>query len=45
VFAFLFLAEVPPAATIIGGATVLFAVFGHAGCNWLVAKRRTAAEP
>lgn len=39
-FALLFLSEVPPLASIIGGAIVLCAVFAHAGRDWL--KARTA---
>ncbi|WP_192181279.1 DMT family transporter [Mesorhizobium amorphae] len=38
-FAFLFLAEIPPAASMIGGAIVLSAVFAHAGRDWLLARR------
>lgn len=38
-FAFLFLAEIPPAASMIGGAIVLCAVFAHAGRDWLTARR------
>jgi drug/metabolite transporter (DMT)-like permease len=34
-FAFLFLPEIPPAASIAGGAVVLAAVFAHAGRDWL----------
>ncbi|PDQ21178.1 EamA family transporter [Mesorhizobium sanjuanii] len=41
-FAFLFLAEIPPAASMIGGAIVLCAVFAHAGRDWLVARQRAA---
>ncbi|UDL91458.1 DMT family transporter [Mesorhizobium sp. PAMC28654] len=41
-FAFLFLAEVPPAASMIGGALVLCAVFAHAGRDWLTARRQRA---
>jgi len=37
-FAFLFLAEIPPAASMIGGAIVLSAVFAHAGRDWLAAR-------
>ncbi|WP_292204701.1 DMT family transporter [Mesorhizobium sp.] len=43
-FAFLFLAEVPPAASMIGGAIVLCAVFAHAGRDWHVARQRSAWE-
>lgn len=39
-FAFLFLGEVAPAASLIGGAIVLAAVFAHAGRDWLVARQR-----
>ncbi len=41
-FAFLFLAEVPPAASMIGGAIVLCAVFAHAGRDWQAARQRSA---
>ncbi|RWP65427.1 MAG: DMT family transporter [Mesorhizobium sp.] len=41
-FAFLFLAEVPPAAGMIGGAIVLCAVFAHAGRDWQAARQRSA---
>jgi drug/metabolite transporter (DMT)-like permease len=37
-FALVFLGEVPPVASIIGGAIVLCAVFAHAGRDWLKAK-------
>jgi len=37
-FALLFLGEVPPMASVIGGAIVLCAVFAHAGRDWLKAK-------
>ena len=33
-FAWLILAEVPPAASIVGGAIVLSAVVAHAGLDW-----------
>jgi len=39
-FAFLFLAEIPPAASLIGGAIVLCAVFAHAGRDWLMARQQ-----
>lgn len=39
-FAFLFLAEIPPAASMLGGAIVLCAVFAHAGRDWLMARQR-----
>lgn len=39
-FAFLFLGEIAPAASLIGGAIVLCAVFAHAGRDWLVARQR-----
>jgi drug/metabolite transporter (DMT)-like permease len=39
-FAWLFLAEVPPAASFVGGAIVLAAVFAHAGNDWNAARRR-----
>jgi drug/metabolite transporter (DMT)-like permease len=41
-FAFLFLAEIPPAASMIGGAIVLCAVFAHAGRDWLTARQQRA---
>ncbi|RUU13691.1 DMT family transporter [Mesorhizobium sp. USDA-HM6] len=37
-FALLFLGEIPPIASIIGGAIVLCAVFAHAGRDWMRAK-------
>ncbi|MDX8526844.1 DMT family transporter [Mesorhizobium sp. MSK_1335] len=37
-FALLFLGEVPPMASVLGGAIVLCAVFAHAGRDWLKAK-------
>ncbi|WP_246673612.1 MULTISPECIES: DMT family transporter [unclassified Mesorhizobium] len=37
-FALLFLGEIPPVASVIGGAIVLCAVFAHAGRDWLRAK-------
>jgi len=37
-FALLFLGEVPPMASITGGAIVLCAVFAHAGRDWMKAK-------
>jgi drug/metabolite transporter (DMT)-like permease len=37
-FALLFLGEMPPMASMIGGAIVLCAVFAHAGRDWLKAK-------
>ncbi|AZO31286.1 DMT family transporter [Mesorhizobium sp. M1B.F.Ca.ET.045.04.1.1] len=37
-FALLFLGEIPPIASIIGGAIVLCAVFAHAGRDWMKAK-------
>jgi drug/metabolite transporter (DMT)-like permease len=42
-FAFLFLAEIPPGPSMIGGAIVLSAVFAHAGRDWLSA--RAVADP
>ena len=42
-FAFLFLAEIPPAASMIGGAIVLCAVFAHAGRDWVLARRSGGA--
>ncbi|MBW8909300.1 MAG: DMT family transporter [Mesorhizobium sp.] len=37
-FALVFLGEVPPVASVIGGAIVLCAVFAHAGRDWWKAK-------
>ena len=37
-FALVFLGEIPPMASIIGGAIVLCAVFAHAGRDWMKAK-------
>ncbi|QPC93921.1 DMT family transporter [Mesorhizobium sp. INR15] len=39
-FAFLFLTEIPPAASMLGGAIMLCAVFAHAGRDWLLARSR-----
>jgi drug/metabolite transporter (DMT)-like permease len=39
-FAWLFLAELPPPASFTGGAIVLAAVFAHAGHDWRAARRR-----
>ncbi|ESY12287.1 membrane protein [Mesorhizobium sp. LNJC386A00] len=38
-FAFLFLGEIAPAASLIGGGIVLCAVFAHAGRDWLTARK------
>ncbi|KQZ33031.1 hypothetical protein ASD50_13085 [Mesorhizobium sp. Root552] len=38
-FAWLFLTEIPPMASFIGGAIVLVAVFVHAGYDWRSARR------
>ncbi|WP_027057641.1 DMT family transporter [Mesorhizobium loti] len=43
-FAFLFLGEIAPAASMIGGAIVLCAVFAHTGRDWLVARSQQAAS-
>lgn len=44
-FAFLFLGEIAPEASMIGGAIVLCAVFAHAGRDWLSARsQRTASN-
>jgi drug/metabolite transporter (DMT)-like permease len=43
-FAFLFLGEIAPAASLVGGAVVLCAVFAHAGRDWLAARSRQAAS-
>lgn len=43
-FGWLFLAEIPPPASLAGGAAVLAAVFAHAGHDWLAA-RRTGSVP
>lgn len=40
-FALVFLGEVPPVASIIGGAVVLCAVFAHAGRDWMKARARS----
>ncbi len=42
VFGWLFLTEIPPAASMVGGSLVLLAVFAHAGRDWLQARARTA---
>jgi drug/metabolite transporter (DMT)-like permease len=42
-FAWLFLAEIPPLASFLGGAIVLAAVFAHAGYDWLMARRAPIA--
>jgi drug/metabolite transporter (DMT)-like permease len=42
-FAWLFLSELPPKASLAGGAVVLAAVFAHAGIDWRRAKRRPSA--
>ncbi|WP_421913729.1 DMT family transporter [Mesorhizobium sp.] len=44
-FAFLFLSEVPPATSMIGGAIVLCAVIAHAGRDWLTTRQQRAAIP
>jgi len=41
-FAFLFLGEMPPLASVVGGAIVLCAVFAHAGRDWMKAKASRA---
>jgi len=43
-FAFLFLGEIAPAASLIGGAIVLCAVFAHASRDWLVARQSAAGS-
>lgn len=43
-FAFLFLGEIAPAASMIGGAIVLCAVFAHAGRDWLMARSQRLAS-
>ncbi len=40
-FGWLFLAEIPPAASLAGGAAVLAAIFAHAGRDWLAARKPT----
>jgi drug/metabolite transporter (DMT)-like permease len=40
-FAFLFLGEIAPTASLVGGAIVLVAVFAHAGRDWLISRART----
>ncbi|MGN6537263.1 MAG: DMT family transporter [Mesorhizobium sp.] len=42
-FGWLFLAELPPAASFVGGGVVLLAVFAHAGHDWRAARRRAVA--
>jgi drug/metabolite transporter (DMT)-like permease len=42
-FAFLFLVEIPPAASMAGGGIVLAAVFVHAGRDWLTTRQRPMA--
>jgi len=42
-FGWLFLAELPPAASFVGGGGVLLAVFAHAGHDWRAARRRAVA--
>jgi hypothetical protein len=42
-FAWLFLSELPPKASLAGGAVMLAAVFVHAGCDWLRARKRPDA--
>ncbi|RWP03238.1 DMT family transporter [Mesorhizobium sp.] len=44
-FAFLFLGEIAPAASMIGGIIVLCAVFAHAGRDWLRARSQRMAGP
>jgi drug/metabolite transporter (DMT)-like permease len=44
-FAWLFLAELPPPASFVGGAIVLAAVFAHAGNDWRAARRRKSLLP
>lgn len=43
-FAFLFLGEIAPTASMIGGAIVLAAVFAHAGRDWLAARSQRMAS-
>jgi drug/metabolite transporter (DMT)-like permease len=43
-FAWLILSELPPAASLIGGAVVLGAVFAHAGLDWHRAHRAGTAR-
>lgn len=43
-FAFLFLGEIAPEASMIGGAIVLCAVFAHAGRDWLSARSQRSAS-
>lgn len=42
-FGWLFLTELPPAASLIGGAVVLMAVFAHAGRDWMQARALRSA--
>ncbi len=44
-FAWLFLAELPPLASFVGGAIVLAAVFAHAGNDWRTARQRKSLLP
>jgi drug/metabolite transporter (DMT)-like permease len=43
-FAFLFLGEIAPQASMIGGAIVLCAVFAHAGRDWMLARSQRMAS-
>lgn len=43
-FAFLFLSEIPPAASMAGGVIVLSAVFAHAGRDWLAARATAGSD-
>lgn len=45
VFAWLFLAEIPPRASFIGGAIVLAAVFWHAGRDFSESRAQRGAQP
>lgn len=42
-FGWLFLAEIPPVASLVGGGVVLAAVFAHAGRDWMQARALRSA--
>jgi drug/metabolite transporter (DMT)-like permease len=44
-FGWMFLAELPPAVSLVGGAFVLAAVFAHAGHDWRAARREKPPAP
>jgi hypothetical protein len=41
----MFLAELPPAVSLAGGAVVLAAVFAHAGHDWRATRRQKPLAP